>query len=234
MTSGPAEPYHPRAMSTTRPPCILAVGRNYAEHAAEMGAIPQEHPIIFMKNPASAIADGERIVLPAICREHGPQVDWEGELAVIIDRDCRDVPRDRALSFVRGYAAANDVSARWWQRNGSGGQYCRGKSFDTFCPISAMTPAAKVPDPQRLMLRTRVNGELMQEASTAGMLFPVDYLISELSRGMTLAAGTVLLTGTPSGVGHARKPPIYLKQGDVVEVEIEGVGRVRNPVVEEA
>jgi 2-keto-4-pentenoate hydratase/2-oxohepta-3-ene-1,7-dioic acid hydratase in catechol pathway len=221
---------------TTRPPCILAVGRNYAEHAAEMGAIPQEHPLIFMKNPASVIGDGEPIVIPAICRELipqvGPQVDWEGELAVIIDRDCRDVSRDQALSFVRGYAVANDVSARWWQKSGSGGQFCRGKSFDTFCPLSSMTPASEVGNPQTLMLRTRVNGNLMQEASTASMLFPVDYLISELSRGMTLAAGTIVLTGTPSGVGSARKPPIFLKHGDVVEIDIERVGRLRNPVVE--
>jgi 2-keto-4-pentenoate hydratase/2-oxohepta-3-ene-1,7-dioic acid hydratase in catechol pathway len=217
---------------TTRPTCILAVGRNYAEHAAEMGAIPQEHPIIFLKNPASVIGHGETIVIPSICREHGPQVDWEGELAVVIDRDCRDVPRDAALSFVRGYACANDVSARWWQKNGSGGQYSRGKSFDTFCPLSAVVPASQVGDPQRLMLRTRVNGVTMQEASTASMLFPVDFLISELSRGLTLAAGTVLLTGTPSGVGSARKPPVFLKHGDVVEVEIERVGLLRNPVIE--
>lgn len=221
---------------STRPPCILAVGRNYAEHAAEMGGIPQEHPIIFMKNPAAVISSGEAIVIPRICGDLvatvGPQVDWEGELAVIIDRDARDVPRDRALSFVRGYAAANDVSARWWQKQGSGGQFCRGKSFDTFCPLSAVAPAAAVGDPQSLMLRTRVNGVVMQEASTSSMLFPVDYLISELSRGMTLVAGTVLLTGTPSGVGAARKPPVFLKHGDVVEVEIERVGRVSNPVVE--
>ena len=188
--------------------------------------------MVFMKNPASVIANGEPIVIPAICREHGPQVDWEGELAVIIDRDCRDLRRENALSAVRGYAVANDVTARWWQKNGSGGQFCRGKSFDTFCPLSAMAPAAQVGDPQSLMIRTRVNGTLMQEASTAGMIFSVVDLLTDLSRGMTLAAGTVILTGTPSGVGSARKPPIWLGNGDAVEIEIERVGLLRNPVVE--
>lgn len=226
-----ANPIYHAAM-TTRPPCILAVGRNYADHAAEMGKVVQGNPIIFLKNPASVIGNGETIVIPPICRDHGPQVDWEGELAFVIDRDARDVPQDRALSFVRGYAVANDVSARWWQKEGSGGQYSRGKSFDTFCPLSAMVPAAKVGDPQTLMLRTRVNGTLMQEASTSTMLFSVAYLVSELSRGMTLAEGTVVLTGTPAGVGAARKPPVFLKHGDVVEVEIERVGTLRNPVVE--
>ncbi len=216
----------------TLPPCILAIGRNYAEHAAEMGGTALVHPIIFMKNPASVIGDGEAIEIPSICRDHGPQVDWEGELAVIIDRDCRDVPLSDALSFVRGYACANDVSARWWQKEGSGGQFCRGKSFDTFCPMGPMVAAKAVGDPQSLAIRTRVNGVVMQESTTAMMLFPVATIVHELSRGMTLSAGTVILTGTPAGVGFARKPPVFLKHGDVVEVEIERVGVLRNPVVE--
>ncbi|MFO0829005.1 MAG: fumarylacetoacetate hydrolase family protein [Phycisphaerales bacterium] len=218
---------------TTRPPCILAIGRNYAEHAAEMGASQQlGNPLVFMKTPTSVIGDGESIVIPPICKEHGPQVDWEGELAVIIGRDCRDVPKDQALSCVAGYACANDVSARWWQKEGSGGQFCRGKSFDTFCPLSALTPASAVGDPQALTLRTYLNGEVVQESSTSLMLFPVATLVHELSRGMTLAKGTVILTGTPAGVGFARKPPRFLKHGDVIEVEITKVGRLRNPVVE--
>ena len=128
---------------------------------------------------------------------------------------------------------ANDVSARWWQKHGSGGQYCRGKSFDSFCPISEFVPAADVGNPQDLQLRTWVNGELVQSASTGDMIFPVAEMISDLSRGMTLAAGTILLTGTPSGVGAGREPKLFLKDGDTVEVEIEGVGRLANPVVEE-
>jgi 2-keto-4-pentenoate hydratase/2-oxohepta-3-ene-1,7-dioic acid hydratase in catechol pathway len=223
-----------RTSSIARPPAILAVGRNYAEHAKEMGgAANLGHPIIFMKNPASVIGDGEPIVVPAICREHGPQVDWEGELAVVIGRDARDVPLAEALSFVSGYACANDVSARWWQKEGSGGQFCRGKSFDTFCPLSAVTPASAVGDPQALTLRTILNGEVVQESSTSLMLYPVATLVHELSRGMTLLAGTVILTGTPAGVGYARKPPRFLRAGDVIEVEITKVGRLRNPVAEE-
>ncbi len=197
-----------------------------------MGGAVVGHPMVFMKNPASVVANGDAIIIPAICREHGPQVDWEGELAVIIDRDCRDIAEASALAAVRGYAVANDVSARWWQKEGSGGQFCRGKSFDTFCPLSEMVPAAAVGDPQSLAIRTRVNGVVMQESSTSMMLFPVARLVSELSRGMTLAAGTVILTGTPAGVGAARKPPVFLKHGDVVEVEIERVGTLRNAVVE--
>ena len=215
-----------------RPPCILAIGRNYADHAAEMGGAALGNPLVFMKNPASVIGDGASIVIPSICREHGPQVDWEGELAIIVGRDCCDVALDAALGCVAGYACANDVSARWWQKEGSGGQFCRGKSFDTFCPLSAMTPASAVGDPQSLTLRTLLNGEVVQESSTSLMLFPVATLIHELSRGMTLMKDTVILTGTPSGVGFARKPPRFLKHGDVIEVEISRVGRLRNQVVE--
>jgi 2-keto-4-pentenoate hydratase/2-oxohepta-3-ene-1,7-dioic acid hydratase in catechol pathway len=215
---------------TTRPPAILCIGKNYADHAAEMGGAAPERPVLFMKNPASACGDGDAIVIPAICDEHGPQVDYEGELAVVIGRDCRDVPEDRALSFVGGYAAANDVSARWWQREGGGGQFCRGKGFDTFCPIGPVAPAAQVPDPQALRVVTRLNGHVMQDAPTSLMIHPVARIVAELSRGTTLLAGTVILTGTPAGVGFGRTPKVFLKDGDVVEVEVVGVGRVRNPV----
>ena len=185
-----------------------------------------------MKNPASVIRDGDAIEIPPICREHGPQVDFEGELAVEIGRDCRDVPEADALRVVRAYRAANDVSARWWQKSGSGGQFCRGKSFDTFCPLGDPMPADKVADPGALRLQTRVNGHLMQDAVTGQMFHSVQRIIAALSRGTTLLEGTIILTGSPAGVGHARTPPVYLKQGDVVEVEIAGVGRVRNPVRE--
>jgi 2-keto-4-pentenoate hydratase/2-oxohepta-3-ene-1,7-dioic acid hydratase in catechol pathway len=219
-------------MPARYPPAILCIGRNYAEHAAEMGSSVPERPLVFMKNPAAVIGDGEPIVIPPICQEPGPQVDFEGELAVVIDRDCRDVSPGEALGFVRGYACANDVSARWWQKEGSGGQFVRGKSFDTFCPLGPVVPPAAVGDPQSLAIRTRVNGVLMQESTTALMLFTVAELVAELSRGMTLLAGTVILTGTPSGVGAARKPPVFLRHGDVVEVEIERIGTLRNQVVE--
>lgn len=213
-----------------RPPAILCLGRNYADHASELGHDAPDRPMVFMKNPASVIGDGEAIVIPSICDEPEEQVDFEGELALIIGRDVRDVDEAEALDCISGYAAANDVSARWWQKHGSGGQFVRGKSFDTFCPIGPVCPASKVGDPQSLRLITRLNGEIMQDANTSLMLFPIAPTIAELSRGMTLLKGTVILTGTPSGVGAGRKPPRFLREGDVVEIEIEGVGRVRNPV----
>jgi len=214
----------------TIPPAILCIGKNYSDHAAEMGGKAPEALVMFMKNPASACGDGDSIVIPPICDEHGPQVDFEGELALIVGRDCRDVPEQDALSVLAGYAAANDVTARWWQREGGGGQFCRGKGFDTFCPIGAMVPASAVRDPQSLRVVTRLNGTVMQDSSTSLMLHPVARIIAELSRGTTLLAGSVILTGTPAGVGFGRNPKVFMQAGDVVEVEIEGVGRVRNPV----
>jgi 2-keto-4-pentenoate hydratase/2-oxohepta-3-ene-1,7-dioic acid hydratase in catechol pathway len=214
----------------TIPPAILCIGKNYSDHAAEMGGKAPEALVMFMKNPASVCGDGDSIVIPHICDEHGPQVDFEGELALIVGRDCRDVREHDALSVLAGYAAANDVTARWWQREGGGGQFCRGKGFDTFCPIGAMVPASAVRDPQSLRVVTRLNGTVMQDSSTSLMLHPVARIISELSRGTTLLAGSVILTGTPAGVGFGRNPKVFMQAGDVVEVEIEGVGRVRNPV----
>lgn len=209
---------------------IVGVGRNYAEHAAEMGADRPERPLIFTKAPASAILTGDEIVIPKVCQDR-EQVDFEGELAVYIGERCRDVPEDRALSVVLGYSCANDVSARWWQKEGAGGQFDRGKSFDTFCPLGPrVTPAADVPDPQSLTLVTRVSGEEMQRASTSTMLFPIARLIADLSRGMTLLPGTVLVTGSPAGVGFARSPQRFLRAGDTVEIEIAGLGTLSNRV----
>ncbi|MCZ6837563.1 MAG: fumarylacetoacetate hydrolase family protein [Planctomycetota bacterium] len=212
------------------PPAIFACGRNYADHAKEMSSDLPERPLIFMKNPASVIANGESILLPPICDFHGPQVDFEGELAVIIGRDCRDVNDSDALDFVSGYAIANDVSARWWQKHGSGGQFIRGKSFDTFCPMSEPVPADRIDDPQGLRLVTTLNGEIMQDSNTSYMIFPVATLVAELSQGMTLLAGTVLLTGTPGGVGSVRTPPRFLQEGDVIEITIDELGTLSNPV----
>jgi len=195
-----------------------------------MKASIPEYPVVFMKNPASLIGDGEPIVIPAACAVGGDQVDFEGELAVRIGHDVRDVEESAALGAVDAYAAANDVSARWWQKEGAGGQFVRGKSFDTFCPISAWCDASRVSDPQNLSLVTRVNGAIMQSASTGLMLFPIARLIAELSRDMTLLAGTIILTGTPAGVGAGRTPPRFLRSGDEVVVEIAGVGMLRNPV----
>lgn len=212
---------------------IIGVGMNYAEHAREQGKGVPERPVLFTKNLFAASLNGDDIVIPKICQER-PQVDFEGELAVIVGsadgRPVRDVPRDGAYSAVLGYAVANDVSARWWQKEGSGGQFYRGKSFDTFCPLGPAVPAAKVPDPHALRLRTRVNGAVMQDSSTGDMIFDIPTLISEISRGTSLPSATVILTGTPSGVGMARTPQVFLKAGDTVEIEIEGIGTLRNRV----
>ena len=216
-----------------RPPAIVCIGRNYAAHASELGHELEELPIVFFKNPASICGAEDDIVIPSVCEHNGPQVDYEGELAVVIGQDVRDVSEQDALECIAGYAVANDVSARWWQKKGSGGQYCRGKSFDTFCPMSAITPRSNVSDPQALHLVTRLNEEVVQDTSTSDMIFSISYLIAELSRGMTLLEGTVLLTGTPSGVGAAQEPKRFLCPGDVVEVEVEQVGRICNRVVAE-
>ena len=223
------------------PPAIFAIGKNYAAHAAEMGGDVPERPVVFMKNPASVIGNGEEIHIPLICAEPpnedgSPrrQVDYEGELAVIIGKNCRDVSEDEALNFVSSYAVANDVSARWWQKKGSGGQFIRGKSFDTFCPLSEPVATEAISNPQSLSIKTIVSGKIMQQGSTRDMIFPVKKLIAELSRGMTLSAGTVILTGTPPGVGAGRNPPRFLQHGDMVEIIIEGVGSLKNPVVDDS
>lgn len=217
---------------------IVGIGRNYAEHAREQGAAVPDAPMVFTKNPASVCGSESPIIIPRVCQVPGPnggQVDFEGELAVVIGQSdrgaCRDVARERALEHVLGYCVGNDVSARWWQKSGSGGQFFRGKSFDTFCPLGPfVTPAGEVGDANNLRLVTRLNGVVMQDDSTAKMIFSVAQLIAELSRGMTLLPGTVILTGTPAGVGMARTPPVWLKDGDVIEVEIESLGVLRNTV----
>jgi 2-keto-4-pentenoate hydratase/2-oxohepta-3-ene-1,7-dioic acid hydratase in catechol pathway len=209
---------------------VIGIGLNYAEHAREQGSPIPERPVVFAKNTAALALHDEEIVVPNVCQDR-PQVDFEGELAVIIGRAARDVPEATALSYVLGYAVANDVSARWWQKQGSGGQFYRGKSFDTFCPIGPrVVPAAEVPDPNALRLVTRVNGQVMQDSTTGDMIFNIPTLIAELSRGITLLPGTIILTGTPPGVGTARTPQVFLKQGDVVEIEIERLGTLRNRV----
>jgi len=211
------------------PPAIFCIGRNYADHAAEMKGDVPDRPVVFMKNPASVIGNNEPIIIPKICQDR-EQVDYEGELALVLGRDCRDVSKADALSCVSHYAVANDVSARWWQKVGSGGQFVRGKSFDTFCPISAFVDADAVSDPQSLELTTRVNGTIVQQAHTGQMIFPVAELIADLSRGATLLTGTIVLTGTPAGVGAGRTPPRFLRDGDVVDITIERIGTLSNVV----
>ncbi len=219
-----------RRLPPVAPVNIFCIGLNYRRHAEETGAAIPEQPVVFMKPTTAAIADGEPILLPA-CSRHGPEVDYECELAVVIGKAGKDIPEADALGHVLGYTVANDVSARRWQKHSGGGQWVRGKSFDTFCPLgpTLVTPD-ELPDPQSLRLTTRLNGEVMQQDTTADMIFSVARLIAFLSQDTTLVPGTVILTGTPPGVGVARKPPVFLKEGDVVAVEIEGIGSLTNPV----
>jgi 5-carboxymethyl-2-hydroxymuconate isomerase len=204
---------------------IVAIGLNYMDHVRESGATPPEKPLVFAKFTTSLIGDGEEIRIPRAITE---RVDWEVELAVVIDKRASGVSEADALSYVRGYTVANDVSARDVQF--ADGQWVRAKSLDTFCPLGA--ELVQVDDPQDLKLTTRVNGEVVQDSNTSEMIFGVAELISFCSHSFTLAPGDVILTGTPWGCGEFMEPKRSLKAGDVVECEIEGVGVLRNPVVE--
>lgn len=185
-----------------------------------------------MKLPTAVIAHGDAIRIPAVC--HPEEVDWEVELAVVIGKAAKNVSANTALDHVLGYTVANDVSARRWQGKKGGGQWCRAKVFDTFCPLGPrLVPASEIPDPNQLALSCTVNGEVMQQSNTSDMIFSVAHIIEFLSEGTTLLPGTVILTGTPEGVGFTRKPPLFLKPGDSVTVSIEGIGELTNPVFAE-
>ena len=212
--------------------CIYAIGLNYRAHAEETGLEIPKYPMVFMKAPTAAQNPGDPIVLPRYLRSD--KVDYEAELGVVIGRPCKNVKPEDALSYVLGYVCANDVSARDWQKEKGGGQFCRGKTFDTFCPVGpCLATADEIPDPSKLTIRSFVNEEKMQESGTDDMIFDVPTLISFLSGSTTLLPGTLILTGTPSGVGEARNPKRYLVPGDEVTVEIDGLGILTNPVVEE-
>ncbi len=221
-----------RRLVPLEPSQIYAIGLNYRAHAAEMGAAIPEYPVVFSKSITS-LADPESvIVLPR--HLHSDQVDYEGELAVVIGKRCKNVAASEALDYVLGYTCANDVSARDWQKVYGGGQWIKGKGFDTFCPLGPMLVTAEdVPDPQILPLRTILNGRIVQESYTGDMIFPVAELIAFLSGSTTLLPGTVILTGTPPGVGMASDPPRFLRPGDEVVVDITGVGMLHNQVAAE-
>jgi 2-keto-4-pentenoate hydratase/2-oxohepta-3-ene-1,7-dioic acid hydratase in catechol pathway len=211
---------------------IICLGRNYREHAQEMaraGRDAQEKPTFFSKAVTSVIGPADPIPCdPAVSSE----LDWEVELAVILGREARRVAREHALDYVYGYMVLNDVSARDLQY-GYGGQFFYGKSLDGSCPTGPwIVTADEISDPQNVALRLRVNGETLQDASTERMIFDVADIIERLSHGMTLLPGQIIATGTPPGVGHARNPPRYLQPGDVMESEIDGIGTLRNSVVQ--
>ena len=212
------------------PEKVICVGLNYADHAAETGAEAPSEPVIFNKFPTAIAGQWQPIVLPLASE----QVDYEAELVAVIGRGGRHIPRDSALDHVAAYCCGNDVSARDWQLHKPGGQWLMGKTFDTFAPIGPMlVTAEEIPDPGNLSIELRLNGRAMQQSTTAQWIFPLDVLIAHISRVCTLSPGDLIFTGTPPGVGFARRPPVFLQPGDVVEVEIEKVGILRNPVVAE-
>ncbi len=211
-----------------RPGKLICIGLNYRDHAAESKMAIPENPVIFSKFPTCVIAPGEPVVLP----RQSKQVDYEAELAVVIGRRAKNVPATRAYDYVLGYTAFNDVSARDFQF--ADGQWQRGKSCDTFAPMGqTIITTDAIPDPHKLSIKLTLNGQTMQDSNTDQMIFGVPRLIEFLSESITLEPGDVIATGTPPGVGFARNPPVFLKAGDQMEVLIEGMGGLGNPVVEE-
>ena len=208
------------------PKQIIAIGRNYADHATEGGSDVPTSPMVFMKLPNSLNAHNGDIVLP----KHSSQVDFEAELAVIIGKRAKGVSKEDAMNYVFGYACLHDVSARDLQF--SDGQWVRGKGQDTFCPIGPfITTKDEIADIHSLDIEGRLNGEVMQHSNTSKLIFKIPTLISYITEGITLEPGDVIATGTPEGVGVFRTPPVLLKEGDVYEVEIEGIGLLRNKCV---
>lgn len=210
------------------PQKVICVGLNYADHARESGQTPPAEPVIFCKFPTAVTAAGQPIVLPAVSQ----QVDYEAELVVVIGREGRNIAKAGARNYIAGYCPGHDVSARDWQLRKPGGQWLLGKTFDTFAPFGpALVTADEVPEPGNLRVQLRLNGRVMQDSSTSQFIFGIEELLAYISTVCTLLPGDVIFTGTPPGVGAARKPPVFLQPGDDVEVEIERLGVLRNPVV---
>ncbi|HET6683338.1 MAG TPA: fumarylacetoacetate hydrolase family protein [Gaiella sp.] len=213
------------AVAIPRPGKIVCIGLNYRDHAEEQGAELPKAPLLFAKFPTSLIGPGDAIVIPPIVTK----CDYEAELGVVLGATVKQVSKENALEAVAGYVVANDVSARDLQFGD--GQWTRGKSPDTFCPVGPLVPAADVPDPHVLSIRALLNGEVVQDSTTANLVFGIDEVISYASETATLEAGDLILTGTPAGVGIFRTPPRLLEPGDEITIEIDGVGSLTNPVV---
>jgi 2-keto-4-pentenoate hydratase/2-oxohepta-3-ene-1,7-dioic acid hydratase in catechol pathway len=214
------------------PSTIWCIGLNYRHHAVEAGVTIPEYPIIFAKSSSALQNPGDPIQIPTHLKSD--EVDFECELAVVIGKRCKNVRRDHALHYVLGYTCANDVSARDWQLKKGGSQWCRGKTFDTFAPLGpCLITKEEIPDPHTLRIQTTLNGASMQDWNTSDMIFDIPTLIEFLSGSTTLLAGTVILTGTPHGVGFARNPPLWLKPMDKVSIIIDKIGTLTNPVENE-
>jgi len=210
------------------PEKIICIGLNYLDHAIETGAEPPSQPVVFSKFNTALVGHGDAIELPPISSE----VDYEAELVVVIGKVARRVSVDSALSYVAGYTCGHDVSARDWQKGRPGGQWLLGKSFDTFAPLGpVLVTADEIPDPSNLTVRMYLNDEQVQESTTQQLIFTIPYLIAHLSEIMTLKPGDLIFTGTPPGVGAARKPPRFLQSGDVCTVEVPEIGRLTNRCV---
>lgn len=210
------------------PSKIIALGLNYWDHCEEQGVRPPDHPLIFAKYPSAIIGPGEPITWPIDLTQ---QVDYEAELAVIIGRRVKDIPAERAFDYIAGYTILNDVTARDLQFAQK--QWTRAKSLDTFCPLGpALVSRAELPDVSHLRISCRLNGRLMQDSTTKNLIFDIPSLVSFLSRSFTLMPGDIISTGTPGGVGVFRQLPVFLKPGDEVKVEVQGVGSLANPVGE--
>lgn len=221
----------PKLLAPVVPQQIFAIGLNYRKHAEEFNNPIPEYPVVFMKSIGSVIGPNEPIVIPPVAA--ASFVDYEVELAIVIGKLARNVKPEDAFDYVMGYTIANDVSSRDWQKGSKGGgQWCRAKSFDTFCPLGPwVVTTDELTDPNSLTLESRVNGELRQQSNTNDMIFPVQQLISFVSQDTTLLPGAVILTGTPSGVGAGMDPRQRLAEGDEVRLSIEGIGELINPVV---
>ncbi|MHB8138757.1 MAG: fumarylacetoacetate hydrolase family protein [Smithellaceae bacterium] len=210
---------------------ILALGINYKKHGDETAMSYPDQPILFIKATSSITGHNSHIVLPAA----GPdRVDYEAELAVVIGKSAKNIRPGQAMDYIFGYTCANDVSARDWQFDKQKGQWTRGKSFDTFCPLGPwIVTKDEVSDPNDLGIRCLINGQAVQESKTSEMIFNIQTIISNLSQSMTLLPGTVILTGTPEGVGFTRRPPRFLQAGDVISVEIENIGTLTSEAIQE-
>jgi len=209
---------------------LLCIGLNYRSHADELGLPYPKNPVVFIKSRNCAVGSGAQVVKPRITEK----MDYEVELAVVVGKECKDVPVEEALDYVLGYTCANDLSTRDWQKHPemAGSQWCRSKMFDGFAPLGpVLVTKDEIPDPHTLRLQSFVNGALMQDSTTADLIFNIPQLVSFLSIGTTLVPGTVILTGTPFGVAEGRTPPPYLKPGDKVDVEIEKIGRLECTIV---
>src|SRR4051812_15304034 len=216
-----------KLLAPLQPISILGIGLNYRKHAEEAGAKPPEFPVLFVKGLNTLQNPEDPIEIPTHLKSD--EVDYECELAVVIGKKCKNVTRQDALKYVLGYTCANDVSARDWQIKRGGGQWCRGKFFDTFAPLGpCLVWKDEIPDPGALNIRAILNGQVMQDSPCNDFIFDVPSVIAFLSGSTTLLPGTVILTGTPHGVGFARKPPVFLQPGDTITIEIDSIGELTN------